>query len=143
MFWVVVTSNAGAIIYRAENRADPLEEFESLDNLDHKLEEQDMSSDHPGRSFDSAGAGHHGMSPETDAKERAAIVFSRRLADRIEAGRMSGEFHTLVLVAAPKMLGRLREQISEATTPMVQHEIAQNLFHMSPEQIRDYLPDSL
>ncbi len=32
MFWVVVASNAGAVIYQAENRADPLEKFESLDD---------------------------------------------------------------------------------------------------------------
>jgi protein required for attachment to host cells len=143
MFWVVVASNAGATIYRAENRADPLEGFESLDNSDYRLREQDMGSDRPGRSFDSAGEGRHAMSPQTDAKEQVAILFAKRLAARIEAGRLSGEFDLLVLVAAPKMLGRLRREISESTLPLLQHEIAQNLFHMSPAQIRDHLPDFL
>ncbi len=143
MFWVVVASNAGAVIYHAENRAAPLEKFESLDNSEYKLREQDMTSDRPGRSFDSVGVSRHAMSPRTDAKEHAATAFSRRLAARIEAGRLGGEYDALVLVAAPKMLGRLRKEISEATMPMIQHEIAQNLFHMGPEEIREHLPDFL
>ncbi len=143
MFWVVVASNAGATIYQAENRADPLEEFESLDNSEYQLKKQDMSSDRPGRSFDIVGTGRHAMSPPTDPKEHAAVVFAKRLAARIEAGRMGGEYDALVLVAAPKMLGRLRKEISETTVPMIKHEIAQNLFHMGPKQIRDHLPDFL
>lgn len=143
MFWVVVASNAGAVIYQAESPADPLEKLESLDNSEYRLKEQDLGSDRPGRSFDSAGEGRHAMSPRTDHKEQTAVVFTRRLADRLEAGRLGGEYDTLVLVAAPKTLGRLREQISEATMPMLKHEIAQNLFHMGPEQIREHLPDFL
>lgn len=143
MFWVVVASNAGAVIYQAENRASPLEECETLANPEYQLREQDINADRPGRSFDSQGEGRHAMEPSTDAKEQAAIRFARQLSDRLEAGRLGGEYDNLVLVAAPKFLGRLRRELSEPTNSSIVYEIAQNLYRKSATEIRQHLPDYL
>ncbi|MGH8613607.1 MAG: host attachment protein [Gammaproteobacteria bacterium] len=71
-----------------------LREMEGLFHAAARTYARDLTSERPGRSFDSHG--RHAMEPETDAKRHEAKVFAKEVAERIERARMEGELDELV-----------------------------------------------
>ena len=98
-----------------------------------------LTSDRPGRSFDSHGRGRHAMEPETDAKRHEAEVFAKEVAERIERARMEDEFDELVLIAAPEFLGLLRKSLSPTTAGLVAKAVDKSVADLSATAIRKYL----
>ena len=102
---------------------------------------RDLSSDRPGRAFDSGGQGRHAMGVSVDPKETELQSFARAIGERIEAARIGGDFSKLILVAAPHFLGALRKCIKNATRQTIVAEIDKNIVRQSPEEIRQSLPE--
>jgi len=53
-------------------------------------------------------------------------LFAKRLADRIEQGRVERRFERLCFVAPPRFLGLLREKCSRETAKLVEFELAKD-----------------
>ncbi len=70
-------------------------------------------SDQPGKSFDSHGEGRHRMEPPTTLREDAARVFANEIAGRMDETMTRQGLGGLIVVAEPKLLGLLREEIAE------------------------------
>ena len=141
--WVVVADRGVARLLRAHSPTGALEEFEALEHPEARLRAQALTSDLPGRAFDSKGHGRHAMESEVDPRKQEAIEFARRVADRLEAARLHGEIEHLVLVAAPEFLGLLRDTLSAESRKLVASEHPLNLVAERPEQIRQRLPERL
>ncbi|MEJ2361830.1 MAG: host attachment protein [Gammaproteobacteria bacterium] len=142
--WVVVTDSTRARIFSADSSSAALTESESLASPEGRLHDRDMTSDLPGRSFDSNKAGgRHAMEPTTDPKQELAVEFARTIARHLEAGRVKRDFEQLVLVAAPSFLGLLREQLNNSCRKLVAYELNKNLVQHTPEEIRGHLPKLL
>ena len=77
--------------------------------------EQELTSDLPGRAFDSGGQGRHAMGTEISPKEQEAITFAKMVSDYLETARVQHSYEKLVLVAAPTFLGLLRKNLTDAT----------------------------
>lgn len=107
---------------------------------EHRLKEGDLTSDKPGRSFDSRGGGRHAMEQPTSKKERAAIAFAKRIATELDTRRRDGELERLVLIAAPRFLGQLRSALSAETAALVALAIDKDLSQASPADIAQQLP---
>jgi len=71
------------------------------------------ASDQPGKAFDSHGQGRHKMEPPTTLREDAARVFANAIAGRMEETMTRERLDGLIVVAEPKLLGLLREEIGE------------------------------
>jgi protein required for attachment to host cells len=71
------------------------------------------ASDQPGKSFDSHGQGRHKMEPPTTLREGAARVFANAIAGRMEETMTRERLDGFIVVAEPKLLGLLREEIGE------------------------------
>ncbi|WP_405231498.1 host attachment protein [Lentisalinibacter salinarum] len=71
------------------------------------------ASDQPGESFDSHGQGRHKMEPPTTLREDAATVFADAIAERMEETMSREKLDGLIVIAEPKLLGLLREEIAE------------------------------
>lgn len=141
--WIVVADSARALIYTVERPTAPLHLLEALEHPESRSQNQDMDSDRPGRSFDSAGEGRHAMVQSTDPKEYEALRFARELAERLETARNRGELGKLYLVAAPHFLGLLRKALSTPAQHLVVREVAKNLAAHDPADIRAHLPERL
>lgn len=141
--WIVVAESSRARIFSAESLRAPLEELESIAHPEGRLHERELTSDRPGRSFDSAGEGRHAMATEVGPKEKEAIDFATLIVGRVEAGRKEGRFQKLILVAPPRFLGHLRSKLGPEAARMVSAEIDKNLVQLSPADLRDQLPDKL
>jgi len=139
--WVVAAESCRARIFLAESRVAAMSEIEDFAHVEGRAKEQDLVSDKSGRGFDGMVEGRHGMEKPFDAKHHEAVVFARRIADRIEAARARGEFSRLVLVAGPEFLGILRQQLSSHASRMVSKTVDKNLVLRQENEIRDYVFD--
>lgn len=75
----------------------------------------ELISDRGGRSFDSHGQGRHTMTKEQSSpKKHASQAFAKLIAQRIALAVHKGSCEEIVLIAAPRFLGVLRDALSKA-----------------------------
>jgi protein required for attachment to host cells len=137
--WILVANAARARIFERARRRSELTEIDDLVNPDERLRGQALVSDRPGRAFDSTGAHRHAMESPLGTREKRAIDFARTVANRLEAGRIGNRFDELSIVAAPRFLGHLREQMGQDLSRVIAREISKDLTHESPETVSDRL----
>jgi len=136
--WVIVADGTRARFFmRHVNRQ--LEEFDVLLSPDNRLHEGDLVSDRHGR-IDSGSAGVHGVGNKNAAKAHDQDLFAKRVAQRVEEGRNAGQLDKLILVSAPKFLGRIRASLSGPSAELVVHTIDKELTQLTPDKLADYLP---
>lgn len=142
--WVVVADSSRARVFKTDNALGaPLQELESLAHPAARLRGQELSSDEPGRAFDRAGQGRHAMEQNVDVRENEALKFARQIADYLEAAESEHKFSKLALVAPPKFLGHLRQNLSARLAGRITTEIDKNLVQQTPDDIRRHLPERL
>lgn len=138
--WVVVASSTRCRIFTQRKHSSPLKQIEELDHPEGRLRGRDLTSDRPGRGFDSAGNGRHAMGQHVDPVEQENIRFAKTVATAIDDARKKDRFGRLVLVADPRFLGHLRQGLSPATRHLLTTELHKNLADADPRSIRDALP---
>jgi protein required for attachment to host cells len=137
--WVVTAESSRARIFAIEKRISPLREIEDMANPLGRAQEQAIDSDRPGRAFDSAGEGRHAMERQVDARHHEAILFAKRIAERLDHARTQSQCDELILIAPPEFLGMLRQQLNAQTTKLVTRTIDKNLVQKDEADIRAYL----
>ncbi len=97
-----------------------------------------FASDRPGRAFDSFGAGRHAMSQTESARNHEANAFARNVAGYLNQAITDNDFSHIVVVAAPKFLGRLRAKLSDSASRAVVLEASKNLTNLDADEIKKY-----
>lgn len=138
--WIVVADSTRARIFVTETVNGELHEIETMAHPEGRLHTQDLTSDLPGRSFDSNGEGRHALSKEHDPKHQEAIYFSKTIATRLNQAQKLGEMKSLFIVAPPDMLGLLRDHLNKQTKALVIGELDKNLAKLKPGELLDHLP---
>lgn len=141
--WIVVADSAKARVLSADKPAGPLSEVAALEHPESRLRENELTSDQPGRAFDSAGQGRHAMGTAVEPKQHEVIKFAKEVADYLEAGRNAQSFGKLYVIAAPEFLGHLRGHFSSSLTNSIAGSINKNLVDQGIEEIRTHLPEFL
>ena len=141
--WVLAADAGRARIFSADSPKSSLRPLKQLISPEARLREQDLTSDRPGRSFDSAGMGRHATEPSTHAREREALRFARDIARHLKQGRDSGAFDRLILVAEPRFLGLVRKAVDSNTAKMIALEVAKDVSKANAKEIRKHLPDRI
>ncbi len=113
--WIVVADEAAAAFYARQSRRGPITELFQLRNETARKKTGDLISDRGGRSFDSHGQGRHTMVKEQSGpKKRAINAFAKNIAKRINDAIHEGTCDEIVLIAAPRFLGVLRDALAKA-----------------------------
>ena len=141
--WIVVADSAQAQILTTETSTDTLCEEAVLVHPESRLQEQELTSDQPGRAFDSTGMGRHAMSKSVDPKKQELIIFSKQVAEYLEAARHAHRFDKLYVLAAPAFLGHLRDHFSPPLSSTIAGSIDKNLVGRDIAEIRSHLPEFL
>lgn len=143
--WVVAANATRARIFAGEagRLSALLEEIEDLVHPESRMHDRDLTSDLPGRAYESYGTARHAMEEPTTPRQHEVERFVSRVADVINRARREGRFDKLYLVAAPELLGRLRKALDAETARRVADEIRKNVTAESADAIRAYLPDRL
>jgi protein required for attachment to host cells len=141
--WVLAANGARATIYSADSPLAPLVEVASLQHPEARMKEMELTTDRPGRTFDSFGKGRHAKSSEVGPKQTEEIRFAHEVASRLEQGRVEHSFERLVVVAAPAFLGHLRDSMSAPLASAVSLEIDKDYTALRADELRSHLPERL
>jgi len=112
---------------------------ERVDHPSGRLKSGQLDADRPGRAFDRGGQGRHGLEPEESASEHDERMFAGALAEMLDKHRNAGAFDLLVLIAGPKLLGKLRAALSEPTRRLVKVELDKDLIDPTEAELREQL----
>lgn len=141
--WILVADSGAARIFGTDDPTGPLTELEAMTHPEGRMLARELTSDLPGRAFDSAGQGRHIMESEVGPRQQAAIEFANFLARRLDRARVQRECERLVLIAPPDFLGLLRKAIGAELRRLVMLELDRNLVKLPPKELRERLPERL
>ena len=137
--YVLVANRANASLFRTLGSHVAPELVRRFEHPEGRLKSGEIDTDRAGRSFDRMGGGSHAMSVEESPVERVAHQFALLLADHLERAREGGEFDELGIIAAPRMLGHLRDALSKPVRALVYGELAKDLDQPTPGDLIPYL----
>jgi len=135
--WIVLAESARARILSTSDAGKTFQEVSDLCHPESRQHNTELSSDLPGRTFDSHGDGRHGMEQSTTPKKREAREFAVEVARRVERGLSDGHFDSLILVAPPAFLGRLRTELGKSARTAIVGELDKNLVEADREVVAD------
>lgn len=141
--WIVIADASRARFFSSNANMSELHEVETLAHPASRLHEQELTTDLPGRAFDSHGQNRHAMGQAVSPKKEEAIRFAQQIAGRLDEERKKNSFEHLVLVAPPEMLGLIREKLSADLRKKVTEEIHKDMTQHSLEDIKQHLPSFL
>jgi len=137
--WVVTADSARAEFFEVDRIGGDFRSVHDLSHAEALKKGRELTSDRPGRAFDSSGTGRHAMSTQVDPRDHEADVFAREVCHFIEGARGKQRFERLIVVAPPDFLGRLRRLITPAANRMVVESIPKNLTGRGASEIRSRL----
>jgi protein required for attachment to host cells len=125
-------------------RAIVLEEIARLDNPKARQPARELVTDRTGRVFDSGsrtGTGprsraRHGAQSDYDPHDVEVERFAKQLARRLDAERRRIGIEELIVIAGPRFLGELRQQLQAPTRKIVTREVDRDLVHADDRLIR-------
>ena len=147
---VVVADERHATFFDASKYGAPLATRGTVENPASGLKDSDLETDRAGRRFGGTngvrhGVGvqaghHHGVDGERSTERHELSLFAKEVAQRIDKDRINHEFDRLIIVAGPKMLGLLRQELPTPCKGVLAGEIAKDLAQHGEDAIMKALP---
>src|ERR1043165_4557770 len=126
--WILVADNSRARIYQLHTPDKTPQQIEEFDNPQGRAHNRDLVTDGDGRYF---GKGERNQGLTAPAGESAAEheveLFAKRLAAHLEKCRVEQKFDRIRLVAAPKFLGLLRQNLDKEVEKLVDDSVAKDV----------------
>jgi len=135
---IAACTSAEARFWRSTTRYGDWSLLATVRNDEATASGRDLTTDRPGRAFDSFGSGRHAMAPREAAQDTETRRFARKVADWLDSAVAGPDVRHVVLVSEPSFLGVLRSELSARTAKAVVHELPKNPAHFDERQIRDY-----
>lgn len=140
--WVLVADGARARIIR---QLHPKREAEQqLDDLVFEIDHKQLGevmSDRPGRSFASHGTRRSAMEYHSDPVQAQEEQFATSLIDTLVQHLAAGSFDALAIVAEPRMLGVLRQNLPASLRDLIAGEVAKDLTKLPALKLRAAIGD--
>jgi protein required for attachment to host cells len=137
--WIVAADSSRARILE-QGRDKHLQEIEDLVNPEGRAQGRELNSDAHGR-FNAYGnrSRHHTAGATQDPVQHDVELFSKELARFLEKARTEHRYDSLCLVAPPKFLGLLRQDLSKEAQKLVAREIDEDLAWFEPPELENHL----
>ena len=136
--WVVVCDGATALVMEnVGNWLKPSLKTREVYNQPD-LSTHEIGSSPPGRSFSSVGSGRSSVT-QTDWHDESERAFLEQLADRLHAAVVAGQVKGLVVVAAPRALGVLRQAYSPHVKAVLRGEVHKDFVKLPVHEIEKHL----
>lgn len=138
--WVVVADGARVRIFRPDGERRGLDPVHEELYEPARMKGAELLADKPGRTFDRThDQGRHAMEPDTNPKRVEKEKFAYRIAELLEQGLNQGRYGELLLVAAPRTLGDLRDALSERVRACIAREIDKDLTTLPQPELEERL----
>jgi protein required for attachment to host cells len=132
--WIVAADASRARILQVADR-ERLVEVDNLVNPEGRLHNRELTTDANPRLH---GPGGLSAREEPKAVEHTVEMFSKRIGDYLEKARTDRRYERLVVVAAPKMLGQLRQEFGKEVEKLVLDEVPKDLSWFNAREIERY-----
>jgi protein required for attachment to host cells len=134
--YIVVADTHSARIFSKVNKQNSLELVHhlaaDLDSKEHKK---------PSTTYSDGGSLKHAVDPHTDPKEVEQQHFAHEVIAFVDGALKQNAFEGLILIASPKMLGVLSNDLSDQLSKRVVNKIDKNLTEMKISELEEYLKD--
>lgn len=141
--WIVVGDAARARIFKTGGPSNELQEIHDLTHPESQMHAGDLRTGGKGESIDVATGSTHQSDMQTTTPEKHAERFAKELAGFLKQHRVYDDFTGLILVAEPKVLGRIRDNLDQATAQMVEATIDKNWAQHGRAKIESLLKSRL
>lgn len=141
--WVLIADGARARILVNRGPGRSLIPVDGLEFAADHSATHDLVADRQGRSFSSHGPGRSAIEARSDPHRDLKSSFARHLADVLARDLEDGQYHRLILVAAPATMGDLRGAISDKVRGAVVGEVALDLTKTPNSEVASHLKDVL
>jgi protein required for attachment to host cells len=136
---VVVADERDATFFDLTKPQAALEARGSLHN-DAARPDRELETDRPGRRFGGTHGNRHAVDGERSTQRHETELFAKQVCQALDGARTRHEFDRLVLIAAPRMLGMLREALPAPCQAVVAAEVAKAFSLDQVDSIRDAVP---
>jgi protein required for attachment to host cells len=133
--WVVVADGSRARLFINDGPGKGLRLLQNGNIASEHPPTREISTDRPGRTFDSTGGGRHAMEPPSDSHRHAKRAFAQDLAARLNQAQKQNAFDRIVLIAPPQALGDLRATLSPGVRDRVSGELNKDLTHLKDDEL--------
>jgi protein required for attachment to host cells len=137
--WILVADRSRAkLLHRLPDGQVPYPTLHCWSHGPGRVRVSDRKSDQPGRVAHPAGY-YSALEPHEDLDHVEARRFAAELTSYLEGCRLENRFDDLIVVAAPKFLGTLRESWSPVLGRMVVRELNADVTGLSDANLQSYL----
>ena len=141
--WILIADGARARIVANDGPNKGVRQVEGADfRTDHSASGE-LTSDRPGRTFDSAGSARHAMEPGSDPHRQAKRAFADTVASFLHDQAMDKSFDRLIVVAPAKSLGDLRAAMTDPVRALIYAEKTKDLTQIPNDELAKHLSDVL
>lgn len=137
---VVLANDGQARVLESEAPGKGLVENEKLALV---ADPDDARRDRRGRSNAAPGMARHAFDPPRSEAEHDEIEFAKLVVDAVEARFADGGFDRLVLVAAPKTLGMLRDHLPKGLGDALVADVPKDFLKKKPGEVVKLLEDTI
>jgi len=146
--WIVAADSSRARILQVVGREHRLVEIQDFLNPKGRTHDRELITDAHPRFSGHGGVGKSGerptSGPGSDRQETAAVeheteLFAKQIDRYLDKARVKGRFDKLYLVAPPKFLGLLRQNLGKETAKHVVEEIDKDLSWLDVLQLEKYV----
>lgn len=137
--WILIADASQAHVMASTSKESDLAEVEDFQLDGTTLAGRDLAADRPGRSFDRAGEGRHGMEPRTNPREVEQERFARGIVGALDKADRRQRFDRLILVAPPTFMGLLRNILPPSLANKVSGELTKDLTKVAIHDLPDHL----
>jgi protein required for attachment to host cells len=133
--WILVASRDEARVFSKQGAEESLTLEIDLGNLAGRLKNSDIDSDRAGRATDNRMHARHAYSTEVEPRDHLLQAFYKETLHSIRHAFIERRFDDLIIMAEPRLLGLIREQLPEMLRDVVKREVPKDLSFASPQQI--------
>ncbi len=139
--WILIANGARARILEHKGMSGGVNAIKDMEFSQESLSSSQIMADKPGRAFSTAGTSRSAMEPKTDPVAKREADFAHELAQVINDKFSNKTFARLVIFAAPKTMGDIRDTLNETTKTAIIAEIPKDLTKVPNDEIAKHLED--
>lgn len=141
--WLVVANAARYQLYRVDRAGKRLEPLADEEHAESRRRTEDLVTDRPGRRGDGAGGQKSAVDTASDPKRDEHLRFAAEVAATLDHGAKTNRYERLIVVAAPRALGDLRDKLSPVASGRIVKELDKNMAGADPRTLAEQLGDEL
>ena len=140
--WILTADASRARVFELTSARGEPREVETFEHPEGRAHNRDLVTDGHGRYFGKGERNQgHAAPPGESAVEHENEMFAKRLAEHLRLARTHGRYDRLRLIAAPKFLGLLRQNLDKEVDRVVDEAIAKDVAWFDTHTLAQYLKE--